>query len=197
MTEQPDPASYPPRPEFDLAALVARAQQADPEAFEILARHYSPVVLAYFYGRLPSSMDADDLLQEVLLTAFRNLSALRDVERFGPWLLRIAKSRYIDGMRAHRRLSAREVAAARLEEIDRASASPEQVVDHALQEAIRTAVGKLPSKYRVVVALRLFDELSLLEIADRLGLKESTVRMRHRRGLDMLRKSLHRMGFGS
>ncbi len=181
--------------ERDLASLVARAQGADAEAFETLARRYSPVVLAYLYGRLPSSLDARDILQDVLLSAFRHLSALRDPGRFGPWLLQIARRKRADHLRAYRRVSARELNTDRLPEIEEAeSTAHHPAPDAAAQETIRAAIGRLPTRYRLVVSLRLLEEMPPAGIAQRLGLKESTVRMRNKRGLEMLRKSLRKSG---
>jgi len=77
--------------------------------------------------------------------------------------------------------------------LDVADTAPNPASRAAEQETGQTvlrAIAALREKYRVVLYLRLVDEISLCEIAERLGLKESTVRMRLQRGLTQLRKSL-------
>ncbi|HIA47956.1 MAG TPA: hypothetical protein EYN96_08295 [Candidatus Hydrogenedentes bacterium] len=65
-----------------------------------------------------------------------------------------------------------------------------------LQENLRDSVGRLADKLYVVLYLRLWEECSIREIAERLRVKESTVKVRLHRGMKILRSDLQRQGIG-
>src|SRR5688572_29481823 len=71
------------------ALWVLRAQSGDREALEFLLRHIQPSLRRYLRG-LVGPDDGDDVMQEVMLSIYRNLSWLEDPEVFRPWAFRIA-----------------------------------------------------------------------------------------------------------
>src|SRR5215472_6022409 len=79
--------------------LVERAQRGDRAAFEELVRRTSRLVYARLYLETGDAHQAEDLLQETLLTAFRTLGQLTQADRFRPWILRIAQNAAIDAAR--------------------------------------------------------------------------------------------------
>lgn len=74
----------------DEARLVRRASGGDSEAFAELVRRYRDAVYGYCYHRMGSFEDARDLAQDAFVRAFTCLDQLRDPERFGGWVRRIA-----------------------------------------------------------------------------------------------------------
>ena len=79
--------------------LVERAQRGDHAAFEELVRRCSRLVFARLYLETGDTHQAEDLLQDTLLVAFRTIGQLAHVERFRSWLLRIAQNIAIDAGR--------------------------------------------------------------------------------------------------
>ncbi|MCE5228621.1 sigma-70 family RNA polymerase sigma factor [bacterium] len=175
------------------ADLVRRVASGETARFADLMQRYSPVVLGFLYGRVRSEADREDVLQEVFLEAFRQIARLRRPERFGPWLMRISRSKLLDYYRQRQRRSGRE---AELgddpddDPIDPAPGPRDLLSESELQRRVRDAIGRMRDRYRTVLYLRLIAEEEPQAIARRLGLKESTVRMRLMRGLEQLRNRL-------
>src|ERR1700681_1659277 len=84
-------------------ALVRSARDGDRAAFEELVRRTSRLVFARLYLETGDTHQAEDLLQETLLRAFRSLRALLDPRGFRSWLLRIAQNVVIDAARRNLR----------------------------------------------------------------------------------------------
>src|SRR5215813_14994492 len=84
--------------------LVERAQRGDRAAFEELVRRTSRLVYARLYLETGDAHQAEDLLQETLLTAFRTMDQLVNPSKFRAWLLRIAQNQAIDAARRTMRL---------------------------------------------------------------------------------------------
>src|SRR5436305_13945554 len=83
--------------------LVRRAQEGDRSAFEELVRRTSRLVYARLYLETGDAHQAEDLLQETLLTAYRTLRQLAEPAKFRAWLLRIAQNLAIDAARRAQR----------------------------------------------------------------------------------------------
>lgn len=177
------------------AELVRRVASGETAPFATLMQRYAPVVLGYLYGRVRSEADREDILQEVFLEAFRQIGRLRRPERFGPWLMRIGRSKLIDFYRHKQRRSSHEAEIfgdnpADADPIDPAPGPRDRLVETELQWRVREAIGRTRDRYRTVLYMRLIAEEEPQAIAKRLGLKESTVRMRLMRGLEQLRKRM-------
>ena len=119
--------------------------------------------------------------QDVLVTAWRSLPGLRDPGAFGPWLLRIARNRAVDCLRARAKL--------RTEPLSEAVPARESTVTGEALEALE-AIRALPEAYRETVLLRLVEGWSGPEIAARTGLTPGSVRVNLHRGLKLLRARL-------
>jgi RNA polymerase sigma-70 factor (ECF subfamily) len=159
--------------------LVRAAQAGDVGSFELLYSRYAPVVHSILLGRLPA-VDADDVTQNVFITAYTKLSTLRDPAAFAGWIARIARNAAED----HRRRTDDVVEldvdyAARATQADAAEAA------HAL-----AAIRQLPEAYRDTLMLRLVEGMSGAEIAERTGLTPGSVRVNLHRGMQLLRDAL-------
>ena len=81
---------------FPTVELVEKAQAGDQTAFHRLVDHYQPEIYRMIYYRSRSQMDAEDLTQDVMLKAFKNIGRLKSPEVFRSWLYRIAVNRVRD-----------------------------------------------------------------------------------------------------
>jgi RNA polymerase sigma-70 factor (ECF subfamily) len=161
------------------AELVRAAQAGDVASFEMLYSRYSPVVHAIALGRLPAP-DADDVTQNVFITALQKLTTLREPAAFAGWIARIARNASEDFRR-----SGHDVM--QLDE-DYASQSTQSEAAEAAQAL--AAIRALPEAYRETLVLRLVEGMSGQEIAERTGLTPGSVRVNLHRGMAMLREVL-------
>jgi RNA polymerase sigma-70 factor (ECF subfamily) len=160
-------------------ALVRAARAGDREAFGRLYERYARMVHGVLLARVPRG-DAEDLVQDVFLTAMRRLGALRDDAAFGAWLASIARNRATDH---HRR--GREQA--ELPEDLPGTPHPEDD-----GRAVLAAIRALPEAYRETLVLRLVEGMTGPEIAERTGMTAASVRVNLHRGMKMLRETLSR-----
>jgi RNA polymerase sigma-70 factor (ECF subfamily) len=137
---------------------------------------------------LGAGAEADDVVQEAFVKAFRHLSRYRDGEPFGPWLLRIVANETRNLTRSRRR---REALALRL-----CTAGPEgtaadgpvgQVLAAERRARLVAAVNALPDRERQVLVCRYFLELSEAETAQVLAWPLGSVKSRTARALNRLR----------
>src|SRR6202171_2672718 len=159
--------------------LVRAAQRGDSASFEALYARYGRVVHGILLGRVAAA-DADDVMQEVFITAYRKLRDLRDGAAFAGWITRIARNRAEDFRRG----------AAELFELDRdhgARATQDDATEAA--QALGT-IRALPEAYRQTLMLRLVEGMSGAEIAERTGLTPGSGRVNIHRGMQLLREAL-------
>jgi RNA polymerase sigma-70 factor (ECF subfamily) len=133
---------------------------------------------------LGDETEAQDAVQEALVKAWRNWGSLRDRNAFGPWFDRIVVNVCRDRMRRHRTLKMIELDAAGDVESDDAFHSM------FVKDEVAAAVGRLSDDQRLVIALRFWSDLTLEQVAERLGLPLGTVKSRLHYALRALRREL-------
>ncbi len=158
--------------------LVRRASSGDRAAFEELYKRNARVVHAILLARVPVS-DAEDLVQDVFISAFRKLALLRTPSAFRGWLMTIARNRAAEFNR-----SARRDFEQRMEPAEEPRAGHEEMT------IALDAIRKLPEAYRETLILRLVEGMTGPEIAERTGLTPDSVRVNLSRGMKMLREQL-------
>ena len=135
--------------------------------------------MAFQYTRHES--DALDAVQEGVLKAYTSIRSLREPEAFRSWLTRIVINSAI-GICKKRRL---------WEGLESAEDIPEQAGVSAEEKTeLYAAIECLPEKYREVVRLKYFDDLTTRQIAQRLGIAEGTVSSTLNRAMEKLRREL-------
>jgi RNA polymerase sigma-70 factor (ECF subfamily) len=168
--------------------LVKRAQRGDRGAFEELVRRTSRLVYARLYMDTGNRHQAEDLLQETLLAAYRTLGQLEKPEGFRAWLLRIAQNTAIDAARRDQRQKrTADPEAIRVRE----SPSPEQQLEqHELQEQVLAVLRGLPEEYRLPITLRYLVGADYESIQTQMGLSNGSLRGLLHRGMQRLRAEL-------
>lgn len=170
------------------AELIGRVRAGDTDAYAVLVRRHAPMAMrtAVLLG---AGGDAEDVVQEALVKAFRTLDRFRADRPFRPWLLRIVANETRNAHRGAVRRSAREERASRSlppELLDPA----EEVADREAKEQLLAAVDRLPEAMRRVVVCRCLLDLDETTTAVVLGLPRGTVKSRLSRGLRRLREDL-------
>lgn len=177
----------PPAPhQLDLvpdALLAGRAADGDTAAFEALARRHGPQMRASARRLTGSFADADDVVQESLMQAWRQLDTLRDPAAVKGWLLRITGSRSIDHLRKrrlHTDLTTVENAVEpQAGSTPRVKADPESAaVSGSRVEALKAALAALPEEQRRCWVLKEFNDQSYEDIARTLNISTASVRGR-------------------
>lgn len=139
-----------------------------------------------FVARRVSPSDVDDVLQDVFLRVQRGLGALRDEDRFGPWVYQVARSAIAEHRRARARHPlARDEAPEVAQEQDEDRAAEQQ-----LASAVAPFVSMLPSPYREALTLTELEGLTQREAAEMLGVSLSGMKSRVQRGRAQLRTML-------
>jgi RNA polymerase sigma-70 factor, ECF subfamily len=147
--------------------------------------------------RLPTRADVEDVVQDVLLRIWRHGPGLRDDERFGAWLSRVASSATADHLRARQRHPLPRYDVANGEGSADSSRSPdpsddEQHVKAMIAAVLHPFIAALAPPYRETMALSELDGLPHAAIAGRLGVSVSAVKSRVQRGRELLREALER-----
>ncbi len=170
--------------------LVERAQGGDRAAFEELVRRTSRLVYARLYLDTGDAHQAEDLLQETLLTAFRTLGQLTQADRFRPWILRIAQNAAIDAGRRETRKKRTPAP------FHRDALEPERPEVHAEREELRQKVlavlRALPEEYRLPLTLRYLIGADYETIQAQMGLTNGSLRGLLRRGMERLRAEMQK-----
>lgn len=159
---------------------ISAARRGDRTAFARLYERFAPVVHSVLLARV-APPDAEDLVQEVFIVAWRKLDSLRDAAALGGWLCAIARNRAEDLVHDRNRDAAMRRKMPRH--------GPRMDLNHETEVAL-SAIRELPEPYREPLILRWVEGLSGPEIAARTGLTEGSVRVNLHRGMALLRARL-------
>ena len=152
---------------------------------EQLVAEYHGMIYRYAYRLTGSIPDAEDLAQQVFLTAQRKLEQLRSVESVRSWLFTILRNHFLKECQKRRPISAESL---QLDVNTIPAEIPEKT--HVDRERLQQAVDELPARYRLVLAMFYYEDCSYREIADRLDLPIGTVMSRLARAKGHLRSKL-------
>ena len=169
--------------------LVSRAIAGDREAFSELVRRSVDRLYALARLILRDPIAAEDATQEALVAAWRDLSALRDPDRFDAWMHRVlVRTCYREARRLRdaRRAEVRELELARPAD----HAVPDAVVDLADREALERGFRTLTTDERTLLVLHYYLGLSISEVADTLGVPAGTAKSRLHRAASAMRSAL-------
>jgi RNA polymerase sigma-70 factor (ECF subfamily) len=184
------------------AALLSRLRAGEPQAFEDLVRRQAPRLLAVTRRLLRNEQDAEDAVQDALISAFRSLETFAGAGRLSTWLHRIAVNAALMKLRAGKAKPEESIERLRPAFLrdghhatdpwpwrDRADVAVERRED---RDFVRACIAALPERYRTVLILRDIEELDGEETARLLGLTPSVVKVRLHRARQALRALLER-----
>ena len=165
------------------AELVARAIAGDGEAFATLVTRHHAACLRYAAHALGDAMEAEDVVQETLLRAYRSLGRYQERQQFRSWLFRILVNRC--------RTVAARMGARRKRHHDAYDAERQAMADSAdaidLRSRLARAMAGLDAAHREAFLLKLGEGLEYDEIARMTGVSVSALKMRVKRARDQVR----------
>lgn len=143
------------------------------EAFATLYKHYQPILQRYLYP-FKTVEEPEEIIQDIFLKLWIKREALSAVHSFRQYIFRMARNRLLDRQKSHKARQDRE----------NDTQPPAGSADIPVTEGLEykefyayalSAIGKLPVRRRAIYELSVFHDLSLDEIAHRLGLSKTVV----------------------
>ena len=179
------------------AGLVAQAQSGELGAFETLVRRHGQLIYRTLIAILGNPADAQDAMQDTLLSAFKHIGGFEGRSKFSTWFVSIARNTALKRLRRGKLFESLDEDEydqerdSRPRQVRAWQDNPEQCCSKSeMRQLIEKGILALPANYRVVVILRDIQQLSADEVARQLGLSVPAVKTRLLRGRLMLREWL-------
>jgi RNA polymerase sigma factor (sigma-70 family) len=166
--------------------LIERCRMGDREAHYRLYKLYSKAMFNVGYRITGNEEDAEDVLQEAFVSAFKNLHHYRGDASFGAWLKRIVINKAINVLKKHKwemMPENKEIDVAEEEE-------PQEYLSDLNVNRVRSAIQQLPDGYRSVLSLYLLEGYDHQEIGEIMGISESTSKSQLNRAKNKLKELL-------
>ena len=182
--------------EMDDAAAVARVRSGDKDSFRLLVERHSQTIFRLAFRMMENEQDAEEVVQETFLRAYRALDGFESRANFGTWIYRIALNRCYD-LLAQRK--SRPITQSRedpdapdlVEQIPTTNPNPERsVLSREIEVRVRSAMEQLTTGERIAFVLRHFEGRSIEEIARALNVRQGLAKNRVHRAVKKLRQQL-------
>ena len=172
--------------------LVRAALLGEKSAFGKIIERYWNMVVALALSKVSDAAEAEDIAQESFLKAYSQLANLRDPSRLAGWLSKITIQQCSNSLR--RSLRSKRALGCRAAPIEVLNEQPAIAANPGLTQNqvhfVRRTVRRLPEKFRTLIIMRFVADLSTVKIAEQLGKRPGTVRVRLHRAYKLLRKDL-------
>jgi RNA polymerase sigma-70 factor (ECF subfamily) len=167
--------------------LVERFRAGERTAFDQLVRRHQRGMWHLVRRYVRSEADAADVTQQAFVRAFRGLASFRGAASVRSWLYRIAINCALSWLRDHRREQPTEIAEGALTDHHHA---PARIEGDQVNARLREAISQLPPKQKLVLELRVFDDLSFKEVAELADCSENTAKVNFHYAVKRLRDIL-------
>lgn len=167
--------------------LAERFRSGDRGAFDLIVRRHQKGVWKIVRRYVKRDADASDVTQQVFVRAFKGLAAFRGAATVRSWLYRIAINCSLSWLRDHRREEPTEIAEDSLTQMP---VAPGRIASDQDGAKLRAAIALLPPKQKLVLELRVFDDLSFKEVAELADCTENTAKVNFHYAVKKLRDIL-------
>lgn len=172
--------------------LVERCKLGDSQSYETIYQRYAKAMYNTSLRIVNNSADAEDVLQEAFVDAFRSLNDFHYRSTFGAWLKRIVINKSITVLKK-RRMTLVDIDQSEVDYTPDEEPVDEEEIAFKVQE-IRKAISKLADGYRAVISLYLLEGYDQEEIGEILGISHNTVRTQYIRAKQRLLQILKEGG---
>ena len=175
--------------------LIARFQNGDAYAFDLLVHRYKDPLLNFIYRFLSDLVESEDIVQETFYRVYKNKHYYKEVAKFSTWIYTIAGNLAKTELRRRKRRKVfsihKETAAEKELELPDLKSDPEKEVNTIVTEKIiQKAITSLPQKFRQVIVLRDIQGFSYEEISSIIKVPLGTVKSRVNRARLKLQEDL-------
>jgi RNA polymerase sigma-70 factor (ECF subfamily) len=179
------------------ATAIARVQTGDSDAFRTLVERHGRNVFRLAFRMTGNETDAEDIVQETFLRAFKQIHRYESRSSFGTWLYRIAANCSLDLIRMRKTRHEAAAPVATEEEIDvmqniatEAPGPDRLAISREVQQRMSSAMAELSQQERTAFALRHFEGLSIEQISGILGVGGNAAKHSIFRAVQKLRRAL-------
>lgn len=171
---------------ISLETLMQQALAGDKVAYTSVLHQTSQLLRPFISKRLHNHSEVDDLLQEILLSIHKARHTYNNDRPFLPWVFAIAKFRLLDHLRKHYADHLQHA-----EDLSEAENIPDDVTETGFSyESISGVVNQLPEKQAVILRLIHQEGFTAKEVAEKIGMNESAVKVSAHRAYKTLRNKL-------
>lgn len=174
--------------------LVLAMQKGSHIAFDALYSRYRDLCLRSIWLITYNISDSEDIVQETFVKCFLHIKDLKDPEGFKPWLFQILYRTAWGYVKKRKRETPQEAPMENCQNFE--SSCLEHMMENEKIEAVQQAIRKLSEKYRAVIVLHYFSDLSVRDIAKVEGCFEGTVKSRLAKARKLLKISLKKTNEG-
>jgi len=176
------------------ARAIENVLAGNPDEFRLLVDRHSRTIFKLGYRMTGSEHDADDVVQETFIRAYRQLASFESRANFGTWLHRIAANCALDLLKSRKRREGRRRPNEEdpmLETMPSNDPDPHRLLGNAeLRDAVERAMNTLSENERTAFVLRHFEGMSIDEIGNTLGTKVNATKNTIFRAVQKLRDEL-------
>lgn len=169
------------------ADAVTRVQAGERGAFDQLVGKYQRPIYYLCHRYLRNEADAADVTQRAFLRAYTSIGSFRARSTFRTWLYRIAINLSLNHLRDHKRERASEIAD---DALTTDAVGGDRLVSEQESVRLRAAIDKLPPKQRMVLELRIYDELPFRDVAALADCSENAAKVNFHHAVKRLRELL-------
>lgn len=197
----PQPLPKPALPELTDTELAHCIASGNTDAFELLMRRFNRPLFRTARSIVKDDTEAEDVLQEAYLLAYRNIGKFRGDAALSTWLTRIVVNEALASLRKARRtaevvhLDGQPLYGTHMEDMhdtDSSDAPERAAMREQARRLLEKKIDELPDAFRAVFVMRGVEEMDVEEVARCLDIPEATVRTRFFRAKGLLRESLAR-----
>jgi RNA polymerase sigma-70 factor (ECF subfamily) len=168
--------------------IFRAAIHGDRDAFEMIIRTQSRALFAIAYGILQNREEAEDVVQDTLVKAWKTRWRVRDPEKFPAWLSTIARHRSRDVARRRRTIPFPTESDEPIDSL--LETATDATRENEVNEQVQAALSALPELHRAALTLRYFEEMDYAAIERTLGLTNGALRGILGRAMATMRKRL-------
>jgi len=174
------------------AKQLTKCLKGDPQAFEAIVAKYQELICAITYSGTADVHQSEELAQQSFINAWQNLSQLKDLSSFRPWLCTIARNNIRNFLNKKQRdIIAKAKPMENINDTATDESSPlESAIKKEREELLSDTIRRIPQRYREPLILYYRQQQSVRQVALSLDLSEGVVRQRLQRGRKMIKEQL-------
>jgi len=176
--------------QFSDEKLIILAKKGNEPAFAILVQRYLSLVYNFSFRYVKSTVDAEDITQEVFIKVWKNLKKFDETKIFRPWLYKITKNTSLDWLKKKADKPFATLPEYLVDNLVNKNSLENDIMKRGLQEELQQATESLSPTSANIFSLHVKDQLTFSEIATKTKNSINTVKSRYRRALELIKSKI-------